>query len=191
MKKIISLIFISMTLSCSLFAEKFLNWEIKAAAGLPVYGAADASRETLKAEDTYKRVAAGTEVDLSFNVSKPVKILIAAEAFCDFTFENSQYINALDYSADFGIKIYPFDDLGFNVTISYLLGCRTDFIKVAEIEDINNSDWGNGFKIDVNYDFLRNTKFKLMPTLGASYKYIPRGNNTTDHLFEAYAGVHF
>ena len=55
-------------------------------------------------------------------------------------------------------------------------------------EPISKNDWGNGFKIFVEYDFTHKTN-RILPIVGINWKFMPRGNKCYDNIFTLYCMV--
>lgn len=190
MKKLFLLIMLTITMTFSLVAkDSFLTTEISLGTGISIYdsGAGDFRKLLLNKSD-FRRIILGITADTNLNISDPLKIMFGAETFCDFLWAGSDYFNTFDYAFFTGIKVFP-TRTGFNFSISYVLGNRTDYFDEAPKQD--TKAWGNGFRISLQYDFMEEKEYKIKPHAGAYYRCIPRGNYNTDHIICLYGGIRF
>jgi len=188
MKKTVFLIFVIALFSFRLFAKEgsFFTNEALLGTGIPIYSeTADSSRKSLLNSDDYKRIVVGLTLATNLNISEQIKLLIGAESFSDFLWDNSYY-HSVDYSFFTGIKIFPNIE-GLNFSLAYSLGNRSDFSS----EKNQTLSWGNGFRISIQYDFMQDRDYKAKPLAGVYYRCLPRGNYNTDHILCLYAGLRF
>ncbi|MCQ2575253.1 MAG: hypothetical protein MJ162_00820 [Treponema sp.] len=177
----------------SLFAAnaQLLNFSANFQTGIPIYSSPSKSvRKTLLASNNTHRIAAGGDFNVQFNITEPVKTVGGFCSFSDFIFDSNSHYNSIDYSVYAGIRVYP-NLYGFNFMIAHVLGGRSDFIKTDELSTNTYTKWGNGFILDLNYDFLLDSKYSVMPSVGICYRFMPRGNYSYDHIITAYAGIKF
>ena len=189
MKKLFFTTILFLFTSSFLFSnsDKFLTTEVSLGTGIAIYdSSADDLRKNLLSGTDYKRIIAGLTLDTNLNISDPLKIMFGAELFSDFLWDSNSYYHTLDYSFFSGIKVFP-NKTGLNLSISYVLGNRTDFF-----ENKNDTKaWGNGFRIAIQYDFMQDKNYKVLPNVGGYYRCIPRGNYNTDHILCLYGGIRF
>lgn len=193
MKKIIFCA-ISLLLSSFIFAEnnKIVGFDIGLCSGIPFYGSddvIDSNKEVF--DEDYKRIIIGADADISFKIGEPLKLVFGTDLLADLIWCGNDYSNHLDYDFWGGIKVYP-GLFGFNFSLAYALGCRTDFVN-DEVEDsvCRSSAWGNGFRLGVEYDFLYGTSHKCMPAVGTYYRLMPRGSNDYDNIMAIYCNLSF
>ncbi|MCR4821904.1 MAG: hypothetical protein K5873_03415 [Treponema sp.] len=103
-----------------------------------------------------------------------------ADMVFDFRWKGSDHIYLIDYSFMAGFRVYP-NLGGFFASIDYALGRRTDFISMKNLDVTLSSNWGNGFKIGIGYDFSYHLK-SWGPVLEASLKSMPRGGSRDNIL---------
>lgn len=194
MKKSLLFAFLMMFASGLAFSNSssFFTTEVSLGTGISIYDSnGDSLRKDLLSQKDYKRIVAGLTLDTNLNISDPLKIMFGAEAFSDFLWNSPQYYNSLDYAFFTGIKVYP-NKTGLNISISYVLGNRTDFFTNDELEKQNDTKaWGNGFRIAIQYDFMMNKATKIKPVVGGYYRCLPRGDYNRDHILCIYGGIRF
>lgn len=194
MKKSLLFAFLMMFASGLAFSNSssFFTTEVSLGTGISIYDSnGDTLRKDLLSQKDYKRIVAGLTLDTNLNISDPLKIMFGAEAFSDFLWNSPQYYNSLDYAFFTGIKVYP-NKTGLNISISYVLGNRTDFFTNDELEKQNDTKaWGNGFRIAIQYDFMEERDYKIKPNIGGYYRCIPRGDYNRDHILCIYGGIRF
>lgn len=192
MKKfLLSILIFSTVLISSFGADSFFTNEIAISTGFPIYtDNSTSSRNTLLNTTNSNRIIVGATADVDLNISEPIKIMFAAETFCDFLWQGNYHYNTFDYAFFSGIKIFP-DVGGLNFSIAYVLGNRFDSLNTEEKSTSYFTDWGNGFRIAIQYDFLMDTNFKTTPFAGAYFRYVPRGNFNQDYILSVYAGMKF
>lgn len=172
--------------------ENLFDWNVSLSTGIPIHSSSsEDSKSDILINDSFNRIIIGFNGNTVINITIPVKLIFGGDAFCDFLWDGSNHYNSLDYSFYGGIKVFP-NLGGFNFSISYVLGSKTTFYKTEESKSQNdNSAWGNGFRLSLEYDFFYNQTAKFYPIVGCYYKYIPRGDNKFDHILAAYAGLRF
>lgn len=196
MKKIIAALFVLGIFQLTAFGqEKLLNWEVSLSTGIPVHTSSQTTTEETKDDllftNSFYRVIAGGSADVVLNFTEPLKAVFGIDSFCEFIWEKQSHYNSLDYSLYAGIKLFP-NLAGFNASVSYVIGSKSNFIKSEEIgSTTQNTSWGNGFRISVEYDFFYGEDAVLYPIVGGYYRYMPRGDYTYDHVIAAYVGLKF
>ena len=177
---------------------------------LPVYG----SEQIKHVNDYYfnndgNRIIVGTSARLELNAINPFVLFVDADLNMDFNFSDQQFFHMMDLAFTGGMKFYPGLG-GFAFGIGYSIGTRFDFYNdlsdiFSETEDssenvevinsekgeIDKNDWGNGFKLFLEYDFSYNSSYRFLPTLGVSWRLMPRGNNFYDNIFSFYLMMNF
>ena len=214
MKKLV-VCFLLFVFSTLCFANKsIISASIGFATGFPVYG----SEQMKQVNDYYfengTRIIVGTSARLELNAMNPFVLFADADLNMDFNFSEQNFFHTMDLAFTGGMKFYPGLD-GFAFGIGYSIGRRFDFyneltpvfseVKSAtEVEsstesdadgsvlesDFDKNDWGNGFKLFVEYDFSYNSH-RFLPTLGVSWRLMPRGNNLYDNIFAFYLMMNF
>lgn len=145
------------------------------------------------------RLEDGTEVligfsgCLSFNFSDTFSLYTDSDVMANFNWKGKDYSHHLDFSFSTGVKLSPFYAIpGLTLSIGYLLGDRIDFYKTATQDlYVNQTPFGNGLKASIEYSFYRDTGSRFLPTIGCSWRYIPRGNNTSDNIIQSYILMNF
>ena len=109
-------------------SKKVAVFNVGITSGIPFYGDDSllASNNLVNGGEI-NRVLVGLSADVAFNLATPIKLIAGSDLLADFIWGGSSYSNHLDYSFFCGIKVYP-NLFGFNTSIAYLLGSRTDFI---------------------------------------------------------------
>jgi len=194
MKKIITLTAIFLFLNLFTFAqnERFINWEIALTTGIPVHSSkTEETKSELLLTNSFNRIILGADADILLNITEPLKVFAGVDTFCEFIWEKSSHYNSLDYSFYAGIKVFP-NLAGFDISVAYVLGSRANFYKTEEVSSTSeNTAWGNGFRIALEYNFFYGQEAKLYPSIGAYYRFMPRGDYAYDHIIAAYAGLRF
>lgn len=134
--------------------------------------------------DTLHCVVLEVDGTMEFILHPSIRIAAGSILLADFKFKDGNYYNSLDYNFYGGVRIYPGLG-GLRLGVDYNLGRRTDFIDISPVNEVKSTAWGNGFRFLLEYDF-RYTKTGLLPMLGGSWRYVPRGGNTADHTLSIY-----
>ena len=133
----------------------------------------------------------GATAGIDFNLSEYFSLYADLDLLADFIWLEKDHSNHLDYSGSAGIRFYPYFG-GLSVSAGYLLGCRADFIKTGGLSEYKGlSSFGNGLKFSLEYNFARDFEYRFLPTIGASWRWIPRGNNFNDNVLSAYVKINF
>ena len=182
-----------------LFADDnsfFIN-EVSLGTGISIYSDnADSNRKAVLNSDNTKRIVTGLTLDTNLNISELIKVVFGAETFCDFIWDNGLYYHSIDYAFFSGIKVFP-NVAGLNFTVAYSLGNRSDFNNIDPQTGektggkTTNRSWGNGFRLGIQYDFMKDKIYKVRPFIGAYYRCVPRGNYNTDHILSINGGIRF
>ena len=183
---VITLFVLSVTFSNT---ESFFTTEVSLGTGISIYDSTGSdNRKTLLKDSDYKRIILGLTADTNLNISDPLKVLFGFETFCDFLWKDSDYYNSCDYAFFTGIKVFP-NKTGLNLSISYVLGSRSDYFSQAPKK--SDKSWGNGFRLSIQYDFMQNKEYRIKPNVGAYYRFVPRGSYNKDHILCLYGGIRF
>ena len=134
--------------------------------------------------ETFHCVVLEVDATMEFILHPSIRIATGSILLADFKFKDGNYYNSLDYNFYGGARIYPGLG-GLRLGVDYNLGRRTDFIDIPPVNEVKSPSWGNGFRFLIEYDF-RYTKTGLLPMLGGSWRYVPRGANTADHGLSVY-----
>lgn len=134
--------------------------------------------------DTLHCVVLEVDGTMEFILHPSIRIAAGSILLADFKFKDGNYCNSLDYNFYGGVRIYPGLG-GLRLGVDYNLGRRTDFVDISPVNEVKSTAWGNGFRFLLEYDF-RYTKTGLLPMLGGSWRYVPRGGNTADHILSIY-----
>ena len=134
--------------------------------------------------DTLHCVVLELDATMEFIVHPSIRIAAGSILLTDFKFKDGDHYNSLDYNFYAGTRIYPGLG-GLRLGVDYHLGRRTDFIDIPPVDEVKSTAWGNGFRFLLEYDF-RYKKTGLQPMIGGSWRYVPRGANTADHIFSVY-----
>ncbi len=191
MKKI-SILLISLFLISfhSLSAEeKPLNFEIGIATGFPFYGSKTLVNDMTDIEDGSRFVIGGT-ADMNLNLLPTFSLFTGADLLSDFKWNSQVHSNHLDYALYFGAKIYPFAK-GFNFSLAYALGSRTDFMTTPLSKDEVKAFWGNGVRMSLEYNFSHGNSYKNLPAIGTYWRSMPRGKKLRDNILAFYLKMVF
>ena len=178
MKKSFVFCFILLIFSSCFAKEKLINYAFGLSTGIPIYESSDLKHINNYFYNNGTRIIIGTNARVEFNILENFSLFADSDLLCDFNFNFEEHFNMLDLSFSGGIKIFP--GLGGLATgIAYTLGKRynfydlTDETKASLENPLVNNDWGNGFKIFVEYDFSYKTK-RILPIVGINWKFMPR-----------------
>lgn len=108
-------------------------------------------------------------------VQEKLYLTFGGDSTFDGRWNGGEHIFLVDYSFLLGFRAYPI--WGFVCSVDYALGRRTDFIDIDDYDDdVDSTEWGNGFRFGLGYDFSFHTK-GFAPMLGAAWKSMPRGGS--------------
>lgn len=129
----------------------------------------------------------GTSANINFNVTKYFSLFTDLDVLSDLNWHNSDYSHHLDYSGSYGVRLYFIPNIpAISVSIAYLFGQRADFFRIDDVKAVSHTPFGNGIKMTAEYNFSRDGFSRFAPTVGCSWRHIPRGNNTSDNIISAY-----
>ena len=202
MKKKLSICLVIFFISSFCFAiGKLFNFGVGLSSRFPIYDSGDLNKVTehFLLDEGY-RIIIGTDTRIELNVIKQLSFFADANMLMDFNFSGDEYFNIMDLSFSSGVKVYPGIG-GLACGIGYSLGTRFDFYSLLSSTNeklfastdytVKKNDWGNGFKLFLEYDFSYNSKYKYLPTLGINWRFMPRGNNFYDNVITLYCMVRF
>lgn len=132
----------------------------------------------------FTRLVVEADASVGFLLDPMIRFLIGGVTTCDFRFQGSEHCNLIDYAVYSGIRLYP-GLAGLCAGVDYVLGRRSDFIAVGSGQDgVRSTDWGNGFRFLVEYDFTAGgTGFA--PVVGCAWRRMPRGTYA-DNIISLY-----
>lgn len=175
-------------LSMDIFAFSGPGYEFGLGSGYIFYGGTSTKNMTSKLSSP-TQVIFYTDTTALFPIadSDIFFFTVGLDATLDARWSGSYHIFMLDYSGLFGFRIFPgLAGLCFN--IEYAIGRRTDFVNIKKstsyfysleikniVNDIFHTEWGNGFKLGLSYDFSVHTH-TFAPIIGANWKFMPRGD---------------
>ena len=190
MKKILFLFLFTIISFTTLNAkEKFVSFSAGLSSGIPIYGA-DSVASTGSEISKGNRIILGTNFAVNLNPIKQVTFFLGNDLLWDITWSASEKSSKLHVSFPLGIKVYPGIG-GLNIGLAYTLGFRADSIKEDNLKYNGITDWGNGFKFQVEYNFAHEGKSRYYPSIGGYWNLMPRGNNSYDNLIVLYIAANF
>lgn len=164
--------------------ESLFSFSVGPQSGIVFYGDNEIKSGIKELDGSH--ILAGAIAELNLNPFKQVSFFISANVLTDIVKDHSYHSNHIHIDFPFGIKIYP-GLAGLCTGLSYTFGFRSDTIQLPEQEPVRqHTPTGNGFSVILEYNFAHLGKYRYLPTLGACWKHIPRGNNTTDNIISAY-----
>ncbi|MCR5724277.1 MAG: hypothetical protein K6G80_04230 [Treponema sp.] len=177
MKKIICLFGLCALLTSQLFAT--VGEEFGIGSGYVHYGDSAVRARNKQLTDSNQvllHVTAGT----LFKLAPQIYFCLGFDTMTDFRWKGSDHINMVDYAGLMGFHLYP-GLAGLMFSTEYALGRRTDFVSLdnADDESIHSTQWGNGFKFALAYDFSWDAE-GFAPVIGASWRHMPRGGSSDD-----------
>lgn len=193
MKKSFAFCFLLMIFSSCFAKEKIINFAIGISSGIPIYESTVEKNINEYFYDNGTRIILGTNARVEFNILENFSLFADSDLLFDFNFNSEEHFNMLDLSFSGGIKIFPGIG-GLATGIGYTLGKRFNMYELTQTtkenlgEPISKNDWGNGFKIFVEYDFAHKSG-KILPILGIIWKFMPRGNDFYDNTFSLYCMI--
>lgn len=116
-----------------------------------------------------------TDARILFPLAAQMYLSLGADSTFDGRW-NGGHIFLVDYSFLLGFRMYP-GLAGLVCSVDYALGRRTDFLDFDDYDETQSTEWGNGFRFALGYDFSVHTNGYFAPTLGAAWKSMPRGGS--------------
>lgn len=193
MKKSFAFCFLLMIFSSCFAKEKFINYAFGISTGIPVYDSSQIKQINKYFYNNGTRIILGTNARVEFNILENFSLFADSDLLFDFNFNSEEHFNMLDLSFSGGVKFFPGIG-GLATGIGYTLGMRFNMYELTQTtkenlgEPISKNDWGNGFKIFVEYDFTHKTN-RILPIVGINWKFMPRGNKYYDNIFTLYCMV--
>ncbi len=172
----------------TLFSQKqdlyFWYWDIGTSAA--VYGDNSVIQENnmVHSENITRLIITG-DIGAGVDLDDRVRLLTGGIFLTDIAFNSDVHANRLDYGFFTGVRIYP-NLAGLNFGVDYVLGARSDFVKLPGKTDsrLTSTPWGNGFRFSAGYDFSYNGH-RFAPNVEGSYRMMPRGGSY-DHYFSIF-----
>jgi hypothetical protein len=191
MKKIITLIS-TVILACSFLSanERLFSFTAGLSSGVPIYGA-NSVVSTGSEISQGNRIILGTNIAANVNPFEQVTFYLGNDTIWDYTWNASEKSSKVHLSIPLGIKIYPGLG-GLNLGLAYTLGIRFDNVRTEETDEYNGvTPWGNGFKFQMEYNFVHEGNNHHIPSIGGYWNLMPRGNNAYDNLIVLYVAANF
>ena len=193
-KSFLIIFLIFMLIPCTATAKAF-DFGVLISSGFNLHTNGDLAKENMLYSDTSAaKILIGTSFDFALRITEPLQLYAGVDSFGDFISKDDFYYNAIDYAFFSGVKIFP-GLQGFNFSIAYALGNRSDIININHeekpIKGTYTAKWGNGFRLAFEYDFFHDSDVKVCPMVGFYYRFMPRGDNHYDNILAAYVGLRF
>lgn len=191
MKRKLSVIFSIFILLSGLSAnERLFSFSAGLSSGVPFYGS-NSVISTGSEIEKGNRVILGSLFSVNLNLIKQASFYLGNDNVWDITWNAQEKSSKLHVSFPLGIKIYPGLG-GLNVGLAYTLGFRADSINSKAAGEHNGStDWGNGFKLQAEYNFAHEGSSRYLPSIGGYWNLMPRGNDSYDNLIVLYIAANF
>lgn len=152
----------------------FFHWSV--GTGAVIYGDDEVTQQTqaLLDKDTGRFLLTG-DVGIGIALDDYIRLSVGGLVLSDLAFNTAIHANHIDYGFFTGVRIYP-NLAGLNFGMDYVLGARADFIKLSDQseEKTYNTVWGNGFRLNIGYDFSYHG-IEWAPVVEGSYRLMPRG----------------
>ncbi len=162
----------------------FFHWDLGTAAVIYGDDTVNSENTIVRAQDT-GRFIISADVGLGVDLDKRVRLLTGALSVFDLAVNKKATANRIDYGFFTGVRIYP-QVAGFNFGVDYVLGTRSDFIKLPGQSStaLSSTHWGNGYRLNIGYDFSYHG-WRFAPNIEGSYRMMPRGGSQ-DHYFSIF-----
>ncbi len=165
-----------------------VSFDAGLSSGYPFYGDSNLKDANARIDDGGFRMIIGTVADVNLKLAEYLTAFAGNDNVFDFNWHGEDFFNHLDTSFFTGVKVYPGIG-GLNFSVAYSIGTRFDF--AGESKGVDSASWGNGFRLGMEYNFAYADKNRYMPSIGAYYRFVPRGNNTYDNLLCVYLLANF
>ena len=177
MKKLVCFA-VMIALAAAVFAAP-IGFEFGIGSGYVFYGS-DSVRDRNKLLSDPNQVLLNVNTGALYRIAPQVYFCFGFDSMLDMRWSGSNHINLVDYAGLMGFHIYP-GLAGLVGSVEYALGRRTDFISTNDGDDeaIHSTQWGNGFRFGLAYDFAYNG-VGFAPVIGASWRHMPRGGSSDD-----------
>ena len=191
MKRNISSVIIILLFFTSLSAkDRLFTFSAGLSSGVPIYGH-NSIVSTGSEIEKANRIIFGVNGAINLNLIKQITFYLGNDTLWDLTWNSQEKANKVHVSFPLGIKVYPGLG-GFNVGLAYTLGFRADTIKTNAAGEYNGiSSWGNGFKIQAEYNFAHEGNSQYYPSIGGYWNLMPRGHDSYDNLIVLYIAANF
>ena len=173
------LIFMAFSAFFSLPSFAKPGFEIGLGSGYVFYG----DKETRNRNDLLSdinQVVLATDAAFLLPANDFVIFAFGGDSLFDLRWHGSDHIYLIDYAFLAGFRVYP-NLGGLFASADYALGRRTDFFSIEGHKSSKSTEWGNGFKIGLGYDFSYHLS-SFAPVIFASLKSMPRGGSR-DNIF--------
>lgn len=150
------------------------GYEFGIGSGYVFYGSS-ATKSRNKDVGSSNQLILSTDAAVLFPLEKGVSLSAGIDGTLDARWNGGDHIYLFDYAFLLGFRVYPGLG-GLLFSADYALGRRTDFISIDDTDDSEHTDWGNGFKCSLAYDFSYHTS-GFAPVVGLSIRNMPRGNS--------------
>lgn len=155
------------------------GFEFGIGSGYVFYGSRETKNRNSAISDS-SQVILSTDAAFLFPLNDYISFSFGEDSTFDLRWSGDDHIYLIDYAFLTGFRVYP-DMGGLFASVDYAIGRRTDFISIPEFDGTKNSEWGNGFKFALGYDFSYHLK-SFAPELVVSLKSMPRGGSR-DNIF--------
>ncbi len=185
MKRLFTLLIISglFFTSSYLFAEgsgRNAGFNIGVGSGYTFYGDRK-TKDRISVIDKTNQIILYTDASFKLPLADIVYINFGADNIFDARWKGGRHLYILDYSFLTGFSVYP-GLQGLYFSIDYALGCRTSFYDAGtDDDDVYSSQWGNGFKFGLGYDFSANST-GFSPVIGSFWRHMPRGGSSDNTI---------
>ena len=137
--------------------------------------------EALQNIKGFYRVILETDACVELRFQKNIVLAGGLYSLFDFKFKNGEHAHSIDYGFYSGLRIYP-ELKGFRFGVDYLIGRRNDFIDMVSIGKLQPAtQWGNGFRFLLEYDFFYNNK-GVSPVVAAAWRHVALGGFSDNAL---------
>ena len=155
------------------------GFEVGIGSGYNFYGS-KATRDRNDSLSDINQILLSTDAAFLLPANDFVIFAFGGDSVCDFRWHGSDHVYLIDYAFLAGFRVYP-NLGGLFASVDYAFGRRTDFFAFGSHHSHDNTEWGNGFKVGIGYDFSYHFS-SFAPVIAASLKSMPRGGSR-DNLF--------
>lgn len=173
---------IILVLSSALAFSYSPGFELGIGSGYVNYGGKE-TRDRNSELGNGNQVVLAADARVLFPIERDMYFSLGGDTTFDGRWNGGGHIYLVDYSFLLGFRMYP-GLWGLVFSVDYALGRRTDFIDFDEYDETDSTEWGNGFRFALGYDFSVHTN-GFAPTLVAAWKSMPRGGSR-DNLIAIY-----
>lgn len=155
------------------------GFEVGIGSGYVFYRDSDTKDRNNEIGDKNQSIIA-TDAAFLLPMNENLMFAFGGDSVFDLRWNGSNHVYLIDYAFLAGFRVYP-NLGGLFASVDYALGRRTDFFSYEGEKDHESTNWGNGFKFSLGYDFSYHLS-SFAPVLVASIKSMPRGGSR-DNLF--------